>query len=202
MRIYTRGGDQGMTSLIGGRVRKDHLRIEALGAVDEVNAFVGWAVAQLGADTFADLKKDLLEIQHELFDVGSDLAVVLKEGKLEELETSGQGDGPAAKAFKVHAGLVERLERLIDRYSAEAPDITCFVLPGGSEVASTLHLCRVLTRRAERRVVALSHLEPINLELRRYLNRLSDFFFAAARCVNARLGVADVAYKRGGQVFR
>ncbi|OUM85780.1 MAG: ATP:cob(I)alamin adenosyltransferase [Bacillus thermozeamaize] len=198
VRLYTRGGDQGMTGVIGGRVPKDSVRVEAYGTVDEVNSFLGLAIAQLDDEKFADLKKDLLTIQHELFDCGADLSLVMKEEKKEDDGT------PAAPkyTYRVTAEMVQRLESWIDRYHAEAPEIRRFILPGGSPASAYLHVCRVLTRRAERRVVTLAKEEPINLEVRRYLNRLSDFFFAVARCANAREGVPDVEYARSGEVFR
>ncbi len=197
VRLYTRGGDQGMTSVIGGRVPKDSVRVEAYGTVDEVNSFLGLAIAHLDDEKFADLKKDLLTIQHELFDCGSDLSVVMTEEK-----TEADGTPAAPYTYKVTAEMVQRLETWIDRYHAEAPEIRRFILPGGSPASAYLHVCRVLARRAERRVVTLAKEQPINLEVRRYLNRLSDFFFAVARCANARERVPDVEYVRSGEVFR
>jgi cob(I)alamin adenosyltransferase len=184
MRLYTRGGDKGMTSVIGGRVSKDDLRVEAYGTVDEANAFVGQAIASLDAKLHRDIIDELIEIQHELFDCGADLAIYKGE-----------------KLYKVTAAMVDRLEQAIDRLTAEAPELRRFVLPGGSERSALLHVCRTVTRRAERRVVSLANQEEINTEVRRYLNRLSDYFFAAARAVNARDGIADVEYKRGRDVF-
>lgn len=209
VRLYTRGGDQGMTGVIGGRVPKDSVRVEAYGTVDEVNSFVGLAVAHLTGDEFADLRNVLLTIQHQLFDCGADLSLVLKEGenaageKDEAGEKKDAENAPAPKpVYKVTADMVRQLEEWIDQFHAEAPPIRRFILPGGTAASAYLHVCRVLTRRAERRVVTLAKEETINLEVRRYLNRLSDFFFAVARCVNARLGVTDVEYMGGREVFR
>ncbi|MDR6225916.1 cob(I)yrinic acid a,c-diamide adenosyltransferase [Desmospora profundinema] len=185
MRIYTRTGDAGQTSVVGGRVDKDDVRVEAYGTTDEVNAFVGEAIIRMDPERHADMIRDLTEVQHELFDAGGDLAQAGRK-----------------RQYKVTAGMVDRLEQWIDRYDGEAPEIQRFVLPGGSPVSSALHVCRVLTRRAERRVVSLAKEQETNDEVRRYLNRLSDFFFAIARAANVRDQVDDVEYKRGGQVFR
>jgi len=202
-RLYTRGGDHGMTGVIGGRVPKDSVRVEAYGTVDEVNSFLGLAVAHLTGDGFADLRTVLLTIQHQLFDCGADLSLVIKESDVATADAADRATDPVPKpAYKVTADMVRQLEEWIDRFHAEAPPIRRFILPGGTAASAFLHVCRVLTRRAERRVVTLAKEEPINLEVRRYLNRLSDFFFAAARCVNARLGVTDVEYLGGGDVFR
>ncbi|MFC7441903.1 cob(I)yrinic acid a,c-diamide adenosyltransferase [Laceyella putida] len=184
MKIYTRTGDEGKTGVIGGRVPKDDIRVEAYGTVDEVNAFVGEAIVRMDAGLHADLIRDLTEIQHELFDAGGDLAQAGKN-----------------RQYKVTASMVTRLEAWIDRYERECPALERFILPGGSPLSSALHVCRVLTRRAERLVVTLCREQEANEEVRRYLNRLSDFFFTVARVANVRAGVPDVEYKRGGRVF-
>jgi cob(I)alamin adenosyltransferase len=186
MRIYTRTGDEGQTGVIGGRLSKDDVRVEAYGTVDEANCFLGQAIAVLDLEKFDDVAQDLVEIQQELFDCGSDLALYK----------------PELREYKVKAEMVERLEQWIDKYDAQAPDITRFILPGGSQAASLLHVCRTVTRRAERRVVTLAKEQSINAEVRRYLNRLSDFFFTIARAVNAREGIKDVEYVRSAHVFR
>ena len=186
MNIYTRTGDGGRTNVVGGRVDKDDARVEAFGTVDELNSFVGMAIQTLPADRFDDLRQHLLEIQQELFDCGSDLALLK----------------PERRPYKVTAGMVDRLETWIDKYDAEAPAITRFIIPGGTVASSALHVCRAVCRRAERRVVTLGKTQPINPEVRRYLNRLSDFFFVAARAANARENVSDVEYVRSAEVFR
>lgn len=189
MKIYTRTGDKGTTGVIGGRVRKDSARVEAYGTIDELNSFVGQALTLMDPAKHKEMIDDLTEIQHELFDAGSDLALVkVPEG----MEIS----------YKINADRVARLEQWIDRYDAECPPLKRFVLPGGSPVSAALHVCRTVARRAERRVVTLAEQEPVNEEVRRYLNRLSDFFFAIARAANVRDGAGDVEYKRGGEVFR
>lgn len=186
MNIYTRTGDAGQTGIIGGRVDKDDVRVEAYGTVDELNCFVGQAMSLLAPDTFTDLLADLLQIQDELFDCGHDLAIA-KTG---------------IREYKVKAELVTNLEAWIDKYDAETPDITRFILPGGSAASAALHICRTVCRRAERRVVTLARSGDINEEVRKYLNRLSDFFFTVARLANHREGVEDVSYARSSDVFR
>ncbi|MDR6224137.1 cob(I)yrinic acid a,c-diamide adenosyltransferase [Desmospora profundinema] len=188
MGIYTRRGDAGETSVIGARVSKDHVRVEAYGTVDEANSFVGDAIARMrerDAERYDDMIEILTEIQQELFDVGADLAVV--KGK---------------RPYKTTAEQVERLEGWVDEFLAEAPPVKKFILPGGTSIASALHICRTVVRRAERRAVTLTLQGEINGEARRYLNRLSDFFFALARAANAREQQEDIQYIRGRDVFR
>ncbi|OJF17232.1 MAG: ATP:cob(I)alamin adenosyltransferase [Bacillaceae bacterium G1] len=188
MIIYTRRGDGGETAVFGGRVRKDHPRVEAYGSLDEVNCQVGEAIVRMVAkneNMYADLIQLLTEVQHELFDCIGDLATVKQ-----------------LRPYKIHAEHVNRLEQWIDHYAAQTPAVSKFVLPGGTAVSAALHLCRTVTRRAERRVVALARQEAINPEVGRYVNRLSDLFFVLARVANAREGVPDVQYERGREVFR
>lgn len=189
MKIYTRTGDEGKTSVIGGRVMKNDTRVEAYGTIDELNCFVGQAASVLAREAtvnWDDLLEHLTLIQHELFDCGSDLCYAV----------------PDPEKMKVAPAMTERLEAWIDRYEEHTPPITKFILPGGSEAASLLHVCRTVCRRAERRVVTLSAEQACPDEVRKYLNRLSDFFFTAARAANARLGLLDVEYERSAQVFR
>ncbi|CAM3836078.1 cob(I)yrinic acid a,c-diamide adenosyltransferase [Cohnella lubricantis] len=192
MRIYTRTGDKGSTSVIGGRVSKDDVRVEAYGTIDELNAFVGQAaaaVSSLERDSSADweeLAEELAVIQQELFDCGSDLSYA----------------NPEPAKLKVTAEMAERLEAWIDRHEAALPPIERFILPGGSEIAALLHVCRTVCRRAERRIVTLAaSSQPYPEETLRYINRLSDYFFTAARRANVLLGVPDVEYERGARVF-
>lgn len=185
MKIYTRTGDEGQTGVIGGRVDKDDERVEAYGTVDELNSFVGQAMALMDPAKHRDLLADLLQIQHELFDCGSDLALLRKE----------------LRPYKVTDDMVERLERWIDKYDAETKDIARFILPGGSAVSAALHVCRTVCRRAERRVVTLSRSQEINASVQKYLNRLSDLFFTVARAANQREGTEDVEYERSAEVF-
>ncbi|AAU24957.1 cob(I)yrinic acid a,c-diamide adenosyltransferase [Bacillus licheniformis] len=187
MKLYTKTGDRGKTSLIGGRADKDHLRVEAYGTLDEANSFIGLAQSYLKAEEalFHDILSELTAIQHELFDCGSDLAHVnvQEEGKLK-------------------AESITMLEERIDAYVEEAPQLTKFILPGGTEAASFLHAARTVIRRAERKIVALAKEEDIPPLALPYVNRLSDYLFAAARIVNHRLGEVDVEYERSADVFR
>lgn len=186
MKIYTKTGDKGQTSLIGGRVDKDSLRVEAYGTMDELNSFVGKAMTELDPEKFADLLVDLEAIQNELFDGGGDLANVMKE-----------------RHYKLSDEPIEVLEKRIDELMEEAPPLEKFILPGGSPASATLHIARTITRRAERLTVTLMKAEEdVPGTVQRYLNRLSDYFFVAARIVNARLGVPDNEYVRSAKVFR
>jgi cob(I)alamin adenosyltransferase len=175
MRLYTRTGDEGQTSLFGGaRVSKADSRIEACGEVDELNAWLGLVrVSALDADVDAALDG----IQRDLFAVGA--AVADPEGR-----RPGQAD---------RAGIgrddVLRLEGLIDRFDAEPPPLTRFILPGGAGDGAAIHVARAVCRRAERRIAAL---QPApDAEVLRYVNRLSDLLFALARAVNHRAGLAE-----------
>ena len=186
MKLYTKTGDKGKTSLMGGRVSKDDLRVEAYGTIDELNSFIGKAVTELDPAIFKDLLEDLETIQHELFDCGGDLANVMKERKYTLQEVS-----------------IEVLEKRIDALSDEAPPLKRFILPGGTPAAATLHIARTVTRRAERQVVTLmNEVEDVPAIVQKYLNRLSDYFFAAARVVNFRSNVNDIEYIRSGDVFK
>jgi cob(I)alamin adenosyltransferase len=179
VKIYTRGGDTGETSLHGGeRVRKDALRVEAYGAVDETNAVIGLALAEL-AD--ADLRELLSEIQRRLFDVGGELATP----DVEERARKGKAIPRVGDAD------VEALERAIDRLELDLPPLRNFILPGGTRAAGALHLARTVCRRAERALVRLAEREAVAPTLLRYLNRLSDFLFVVARAANRRAGVDE-----------
>lgn len=186
MKLYTRTGDKGKTSIIGGRVDKDDSRVEAYGTVDEVNCFVGQVMTELDELIFKDVLADLEKIQHELFDCGGDLANI--SDKVE---------------FKLEQETIEYLEKKIDEYIQEAPELERFILPGGTKPSASIHIARTVTRRAERLVVTLMKNDEKTPELAlKYLNRLSDYFFALARVVNYRLNVKDVEYVRSAKVFR
>jgi cob(I)alamin adenosyltransferase len=185
MNLYTRTGDSGKTSIIGGRVDKDHLRVEAYGTIDEANSFVGQAMTLLTDSVFEDIYKELEKIQHELFDCGGDLAVAKEK-----------------YPYKTTADMVDFLEERIDYYVEEAPELERFILPGGSPASAAIHLARTVTRRAERCTVSLQKEMDINDFVLKYLNRLSDYFFAIARVINFRLGVKDVEYERSALVFK
>ncbi|TKH06035.1 cob(I)yrinic acid a,c-diamide adenosyltransferase [Peribacillus simplex] len=186
MKIYTRTGDKGQTSVIGGRLDKDDIRVESYGTVDEVNSYIGLAVTELDPAIFTDILADLEKIQHELFDCGGDLATVSEKAPQ-----------------KLTDEAITYLEERIDAFILEAPELEKFILPGGSKAAATIHIARTVTRRAERLVVSLiksgAAVSPLSLQ---YLNRLSDYFFAVARVINFRVGVKDVEYIRSANVFR
>ncbi|TWT30456.1 Cob(I)yrinic acid a,c-diamide adenosyltransferase [Posidoniimonas corsicana] len=186
MKIYTRGGDDGATGLFGGsRVGKNNARIESVGDVDELNAALGVARAQL-AVTLSDsqeLTQTLSAVQHHLFDLGAELATP---------------DPEARGTSLLQQADVDQLENAIDSLEHELPPLKNFILPGGDLAASHLHLARCVCRRAERRVVALSHVEPIRSLLISYLNRLSDFLFVAARWTNQASGAGDVPWEKPG----
>ena len=175
MKIYTRGGDSGETSLLGpGRVSKDDPRIEAYGTVDELNSVIGLARTFV---TAADLDRELRSIQADLFQLGAWLA-----------SSSG--------AFKtVDPVRVELLEQWIDAMEADLEPLTAFILPGGSQAAAALHLGRTVCRRAERRVIALRQTDENDQLTIRYLNRLSDALFVAARWANRKADQPDVLWK-------
>jgi cob(I)alamin adenosyltransferase len=177
--ITTRGGDGGDTSLgDGSRVRKDALRVEAYGTVDEANAVIGVLRLHLDGDSEADAM--LARIQHDLFDMGADLCV----------------PGTGADRLRMDAAQSARLEAEMAAMKAAQPPLTSFVLPGGSAGAAHAHVARTVVRRAERLVVALAGEEPVNEAVVRYLNRLSDHLFVLARRLNAN-GTRDVLWKPG-----
>jgi cob(I)alamin adenosyltransferase len=183
-RIYTRTGDAGRTRLATGEaVSKADRRVEAYGAVDETNACLGLARLHAAADAALDAM--LGRIQNELFDLGADLAQPPRPD-----EAEGQ-------ALRIVESQVARLEREIDAMNAELAPLTSFILPGGTPTAAALHLARTVCRRAEREAVRLvesgAHVNPAAL---RYLNRLSDFLFVAARFANDR-GRAEVLWEAG-----
>ncbi|HEY7216046.1 MAG TPA: cob(I)yrinic acid a,c-diamide adenosyltransferase [Thermoanaerobaculia bacterium] len=178
-KVYTRTGDDGTTGLGGGqRVRKDSLRIEAYGTVDELSSAIGVALA-LGLH--GRLAEFLTRVQNDLFNLGSDLCI------LEE-------DKAARPVPVIEERHVEALERLMDDLSAELPPLENFILPGGSPGAAQLHVARTVCRRAERRVIALSRQEAVGPLVVRYLNRLSDALFVMARYENLRRGIPDVLW--------
>lgn len=180
MKIYTRKGDKGETGLIGGtRVFKSALRVEAYGEVDELNAVLGWIRAKLTDET---IRKDLLQIQRDLFAVGAQLA-----------DPTGHVEQKAEKAG-LHEGRVRDLEGIIDRYDTALSPLRAFILPGGSEGGALLHLARTVCRRAERRMVALSQNVPLSPALITYINRLSDLLFTLARAVNREAGIEEIPW--------
>ena len=175
-KIYTRTGDDGTSGLVdGSRVSKSSVRMAAIGEVDEANAAIGMAIAELIP---GDLTEHLLGIQNDMFDLGADLAT------------------PGEIGLRIVASQVARLEQAIDVMNAELEPLQSFILPGGSIAVAALHLARTVVRRAERAAVALNESEPLNPQLLAYLNRLSDLLFVTARYVAAKEG-GDILWKPG-----
>ena len=182
MKIYTKTGDAGETSLFaGGRVSKTHRRIEAIGAIDELNAALGLArAANPGARTQAWLKT----AQTQLFHLGSDLATPL--------------DAKADWVIRAQPAQTKWLEETMDEMTAQLPPLKHFILPGGSMAAAQLHLARAICRRAERAVVSLKESDAVNPEAAAYINRLSDWLFTLARCENMAAGVDETKWTPRG----
>ena len=187
-RIYTKTGDGGTTALgTGERRRKDDLRIETYGTVDETNSTIGIARLATGADpALASLDTMLGQIQNDLFDLGADLC------------TPDSGRPLPYEPLRIVDAQVERLETDIDSLNADLAPLRSFVLPGGSSAAANLHVARTVARRAERLLVRLQATpgEPVGAPVLKYLNRLSDFLFVAARYANHR-GAGDVLWQPG-----
>ena len=184
-KIYTRTGDDGTTALgTGARRKKYDLRVAAYGTLDETNSVLGIARLQTGGD--AALDAALSHIQNDLFDVGADLT------------TPGKGKGPGGARLTVTAAQVEWLEAEIDRLNDELEPLRSFILPGGSAAAAYLHLARTVCRRAERLIAELNDRpdESVTPEVLKYVNRLSDFLFVAARYANDK-GAGDVLWVPG-----
>lgn len=178
MKIYTRTGDTGETSLFGGmRVGKDDPRVAAYGDVDELNAHLGLARASV---TDAELDTELVRLQRDLFALGAQLA-----------DPTAQVGAKVGKAI-LREGDVERLEQVIDTFEAELPPLRNFILAGGSPGGAALHVARAVCRRAERGMVALDPgVDPVLLK---YINRLSDLLFVLARTANQRAGAAETTW--------
>lgn len=184
MKIYTKTGDKGETALYGGeRVPKNHARVQAYGAVDELNAALGVARGQMGDSR---LDAHLENIQNALFDVGADLATP-NDSKYR------------AKVAAIDVEDIAVLEALIDKFDEELGELKNFILPGGDAAAAALHVARTITRRAERDVVTLSEHEAVNEHVGVYLNRLSDLLFTMARVTNMRMGVRETKWHVKGR---
>jgi cob(I)alamin adenosyltransferase len=180
MKIYTKTGDKGETGLFGGdRVSKDSLRITAYGTVDELNAFIGYAITEIKD---ISVKENLLTIQNYLFFIGSDLATpeTEKNSKLNIQRTP--------------ESFYKELEKLIDHYDSQLEKLENFILPGGSKGAALLHICRTVCRRAEREVVALKKTVTIGNNIIIFLNRLSDLFFVLSRFENKVSNLSDTIW--------
>ena len=172
-KIATRTGDDGTTGLgDGSRTGKDSARIHSLGEVDELNSFVGLLLCE---EMPADLREELISIQHDLFDLGGELCI------------------PGYEMIKDEH--VARLDGLLEKYNADLPVLKEFILPAGSRAASLAHVCRTVCRRAERSIVALSHAQDTRPHPRQYVNRLSDLMFVLARVLNRFAGGSDVLWQ-------
>jgi cob(I)alamin adenosyltransferase len=177
-KIYTKTGDAGETALFGGkRVPKHHLRVEAYGSLDELNAFIGWYLEQNPNPAAEEV---LRAVQSHLFSIGAVLAADMEKYKPEPLALSGP---------------LQILETEIDLMETALPPLKNFILPGGHPTVALCHLCRTVCRRAERQVVALHYESPVDPQIIQYLNRLSDYLFVLGRAVGQQLGVAEVIWK-------
>ena len=182
-KIYTKTGDAGETALgNGARVAKHAMRVTAYGTSDELNSFVG--MARLEAE--GEMDQQLERIQNDLFDLGADMC-------RPDMEQDAEAEYPP---LRIVAEQVARLESEIDGMNAKLEPLRSFILPGGSRLAAALHVCRTVARRAERLSVELATMEAVNPEAVKYLNRLSDWFFVAARIANAN-GQNDVLWVPG-----
>ena len=181
-RIYTKTGDKGKTSLIGGeRMAKNEQRIKAIGSLDELNATIGLAQNFI---TETKIRSVLSSIQNEIFNIGAELANPKKIGK------------ESGKIIILTEQKVLRLEQLIDRYDSKLKPLSNFILPGGSKAGACIHLARSATRRAERETVGLSKKEKVNTNVLIYLNRLSDLFFILARYVNKQSKKKEILWQK------
>ena len=177
MKIYTKTGDDGNTGIQGDfRIAKSHPRILAYGTVDEANAMIGVVLSNVLDD---DVREVLNTIQNELFLLGSDLS----NQNLNDLKN------------RISLDMVEKLEKIIDKFELELPPITNFILPGGNVAAAQIHQVRTIVRRAETLVVQLSDKDEINSNCIKYLNRLSDLMFVMGRLINKRNGIEDIIWK-------
>lgn len=178
--LYTGGGDKGTTSLVGGeRIRKDSLRLDAYGTVDEFSSFLGHLASW--CDLMPEIAERLAEIQNTLFDVGGYLAS----------RPGGRGLPPVKNLPE----MTQRVESWIDSLDADTPSIHAFVLPGGCEGAARAHIARTVCRRAERRIIALAAEEEVDNNVLIYFNRLSDLLFILARYLNFKSGVEEIIWK-------
>jgi cob(I)alamin adenosyltransferase len=183
MKIYTRTGDDGSTSLYGGnRVQKDHIRVDAYGTIDELNSFIGFLIDHLNA---GEIKSFNEKVQHILFNIGSVVATV-EEKFLDKLP-------------KILMSDIVKIEEEIDRMENDLPPMTNFILPSGHPQVSMAHICRTVCRRAERSLVKLSHLETVNEQVElsiKLLNRLSDYFFVLSRKLTQLNQANEVIWKK------
>lgn len=178
MKIYTKKGDSGETSLFGGqRVMKDDSRIEAYGTTDELNSFIGQLISSVDHEGVIQF---LLQVQNEIFIMGSMLSM------------------PGENTFKIpeiSEKQITEIENEIDNMEANLEPLRNFILPSGHEQISRCHICRTVARRAERRVISLEQMEDVNPLIKKYLNRLSDYFFVLSRFLAFELGIQETIWK-------
>ena len=180
--LYTRTGDQGTTSLVGGeRVKKNSTRLEAYGTLDELSSSLGVIAAD--HECTQEVKGQILEVQNELFNLGAYLATAVQDGEKPECASLDQTK-------------IEALESWIDALDEQTPKIRAFVLPGGSKLAAECHMARTICRRAERAILSLAETEYVDPAVIRYVNRLSDYLFIAARFQNFKQGVEETVWKK------
>jgi len=173
-KLYTRTGDDGTSGLSDGtRIPKNHARMNAMGSVDELNSVIGLMICKLDDPA---LTQFYVGVQHDLFNIGGEISM-------------------PGHSF-ISTEKVSALEAHIDKFNESVPPLKDFILPGGSEAASICHLARATARRAERDLITLHQLDPVDENTRHYLNRLSDLLFASARIINQNLGHPDVLWKK------
>lgn len=181
--LYTGTGDAGTTSLVGGaRVKKNSLRLEAYGTLDELSSSLGLMAS--GKDCTEELRGQIRAIQNELFNLGSYLATAVEPGT-------------APKCAAMTEAKISELEGWIDALDEQTPKVNAFVLPGGCDTASRAHIARVVCRRAERRILDLADEEYVDPAVIKYVNRLSDYLFIAARFANFIAGEGEIVWNQG-----
>ena len=191
-KVYTRTGDKGETSLVGGvRIKKSDIRLEAYGTVDELSAHLGMLVAMMQEGEERDL---IIRVQNNLFNVCTHLA-------------TDQSQTPLYPSAHLADGEIELLEKKIDQLMKLLPERQGFILPGGTPAAAQAHVCRTVCRRAERRIAALAEVAQIGSEMQQYVNRLSDYLFVLAKIINFNEGKSEIVYQfvlgcRPGSVFQ
>lgn len=181
MKIYTKTGDKGETGLLGGeRVSKDSLRLNAYGTIDELNAFIGLAIAEVKSVKVMNV---LVDLQNKLFILGSDLAAPENEKSVK------------LKVSRTPSNFIDQTEKIIDEFESQLDELKNFILPGGSKGAALLHICRTISRRAEREIVALKNSVSISRNILMFVNRISDLFFVLARFENKYSNIPDTIWK-------
>ena len=183
MKIYTKKGDQGRTSLVDGSpIEKSHVRLDSYGSIDELSSHLGLLISYLrDDDSLSSLADELVSIQEWLFQLGSQLACSNEE--------------MAKKLPTISESEITTLEKTMDEWEKELPPLKNFILPGGHKAASQAHICRTVSRRAERFCVRLSEIEKLNFPAIAFMNRMSDYFYSLARMINLKSSTPDVEWK-------